>query len=142
LPFVTAWIGLLLGVVAAVVLGLLWQRGQGLRRGSGERIRPAEVALPGDAYGRRGTLLLFTSPQDVQRERARAVLAHAAAERPGVAVAEVDLGARGDLAGRYAVTLTPTVFVLDGDGRLRARLKGLPTSASLTEALARTAPPT
>jgi protein-disulfide isomerase len=52
----------------------------------------------------------------------------------------VDLTARGDLAGRYAVTRTPTVFVLDGDGRLRARVKGAADVETLGAALATAGP--
>jgi hypothetical protein len=48
----------------------------------------------------------------------------------------VDLTARGDLAGRFAVTRTPSVFVLDGEGRLRARVKGAAESETLRAALA------
>jgi hypothetical protein len=123
--------------VVAATVGVFWQRGDGaLRRGSGELIRPGEVALPEDAFGRRGTLLLFTSPFDTSA--ARDVLHEAAGA--GIRVAEVDLGARGDLAGRFAVTRTPTTFVLDGSGRLRARIKGPPRPETVRAALAAAAP--
>ncbi|MDQ1531957.1 MAG: hypothetical protein QOE37_2062 [Microbacteriaceae bacterium] len=124
-------------IVVVVVVGVTWQRGEGaLRKGSGERIRPSEVALPDDAFGRGGTLLLFTSPLDTDGAAARSVLHDAAGRSPGLRVAEVDLGARGDLAGRYAVTRTPTTFVLDEAGRLRARIKGPPELETVRAALA------
>ena len=41
-----------LALAVAALIGWLWWRGDGtLRRGSGERIRPDEVALPEDAFG-------------------------------------------------------------------------------------------
>ena len=121
----------------------MWWRGDGeLRKGSGERLRPHEVALPDDAFGRVATMLLFGSQQDE-----RTVVVREPARRPGrgastgVRIAEVDLTARGDLAGRYAVTRTPSVFALDGDGRLRARIKGAGNAETLRAALDTALPP-
>lgn len=119
------------------VIGWLWWRGDGeLKRGSGEQIRPDEVALTADAFGSAATLLLFGSRQD---ERTPVVLARLEAlieGRDDVRIAEVDLTSRGDLAGRYAVTRTPSVFVLDGDDRLCARVKGAGSEETLRDALA------
>lgn len=122
------------GVTA--LIGWSWWRGDGaLVRGSGERIRPAEVALPDDAFGARATLLLFGSRQDGRTAEVRERLAELAHGEQGVLVAEVDLTARGDLAGRYAVTRTPSVFALDGDGALRARVRGAADRRTLRAAL-------
>jgi hypothetical protein len=132
----------LLAVLAAVGVGVAWRRGDGTtKRGSGERIRPAEVALEDDAFGPRGTLLLFTADHDVRSVPVREALRQAAAGHPGIRIAEVDLGRRGDLAGRYAVTTLPTVFVLDGEGRLRFRMKGAPRHTDVLDALESVAPP-
>ena len=126
----------LLAVLAAAGVGVAWQRGDGTtKRGSGERIRPAEVALPDDAFGSAGTLLLFTAEHDVRSADVRRALEEAASTVPGVRIATVDLGRRGDLAGRYAVTAIPTVFVLDADGRLRFRMKGAARPADVLAAL-------
>jgi hypothetical protein len=132
-------LALVLVAAAAVAggIGWLWWRGDGrMQRGSLERVRPAEVALPDDAFGAAATLLLFGSPQDGRTDVVRRRLAALADGRAGVRVAEVDLSARGDLAGRYAVTRTPTVFVLDGRGRLTARVKGAAEPPVLLAALA------
>ncbi|MCU1473978.1 MAG: thioredoxin [Amnibacterium sp.] len=132
----------LLAVLAATGVGIAWRRGDGTtKRGSGERIRPAEVALEDDAFGPRGTLLFFTADHDVRSVAVRDALEQAAAAHPGVRIAAVDLGRRGDLAGRYAVTTLPSVFVLDGDGRLRFRMKGAPRLADVLAALESVAPP-
>jgi hypothetical protein len=126
-------------VVAAAVAGLvgwLWWRGDGtVRPGSGEVLRPHEAALPDDAFGPTATLLLFGSQQDERTDLVRRRLLALALEHRGVAVAEVDLTRRGDLAGRWAVTRTPSVFALDGDGRLRARVKGAAAADVLRAAL-------
>ena len=131
---------ILLVLVAAIVavgaVGWYWSRGAGeLKRGSGERIRPREVALPEDAFGLLGTMLLFGSQQDERTDRARGQLERMLAEVRGVVLAEVDLTTRGDLAGRYGITRTPSVFALDGQGRLRARVTGAADVDTLHAAL-------
>jgi hypothetical protein len=131
-------IPLVLAVATGVVgvTGWLWWRGDGeLRRGSGERLRPSEVALPDDAFGPVATMLLFGSQQDERTGVVRDRLADLIAGLDGVRIAEVDLTARGDLAGRYAVTRTPSVFALDRDGRLRSRVKGTGSAETLRAAL-------
>jgi hypothetical protein len=131
----------LLAVLAAAGVGIAWRRGDGtLKRGSGERIRPSEVALPDDAFGSRGTLLLFTSDHDVRSPAMRDLLEHAVTRTSGVRIAPVDLTRRGDLAGRFAVTATPTVFLLDDGGRLRFRIKGVARPDELLGALESVAP--
>lgn len=128
-------------ILAAAAVGLAWRRGDGtLRPGTGERIRPAEAALPDDAFGPVATLLFFTSQQEVRSPAVRALLDDVAAGMPGVRVAPVDLTTRGDLAGRFAVTATPTTFVLDSGGLLRFRIKGAARREDLLTALASVAP--
>ncbi|MBW4040509.1 MAG: thioredoxin family protein [Acidobacteria bacterium] len=118
------------------LIGWFWWRGEGrLTRGSGERIRPREVALPDDAFGLVGTMLLFGSRQDERTDLARVRLEGMIDGIRGVALAEVDLTARGDLAGRYGITRTPSLFALDGQGRLRARVKGAADAETLRAAL-------
>lgn len=135
----TVALAVVAGLVVAALIGWSWQRGAGTARpGSGEVVRPEDVALPADAFGSAATLLLFTSRQDDRTGPVRAALD--ALARPGVRVAEVDLTARGALAGRYAVTRTPSVLVLDGAGRLRARVKGPASPAVLRDALAAALP--
>jgi hypothetical protein len=131
----------LLAVLAAAGVGIAWRRGDGTTKpGSGERIRPSEVALDDDAFGPGGTLLLFTADLDVRSTAVRATLEDAIAAHHGVRIAEVDLGRRGDLAGRYAVTTIPTVFVLDAEGRLRFRMKGVARPSDVAAALQSVAP--
>ena len=128
----------LLAAAAAGGVGWLWWRGDGtLRPGTGERVLPRDVRLPDGAFGATATLLLLTSQQDDRSAAVRGHLAQLAAEHDGVAVAEVDLTRHGDLAGRYAVTRTPSVLVLDAEGRLQARVKGAGDAAVLRRALER-----
>lgn len=132
-------VALVVGAAVAGVVGWTWSRGTGvLRPGSLERIAPHDVALAPEDYGAVATLLLFTSAADDRAGSVRGALHRLAG--PGVRVAEVDLGARGDLAGRYAVTRTPSVFALDAEQRLRARVKGPAPQEVLAAALAAALP--
>lgn len=118
------------------VVGWWFWRGDGrLSRGSGERIRPDQLALPEEAFGPAGTVLLFGSQQDERTPIVRDRIEGLIDGRGDVRIAEVDLTVRGDLAGRYAVTRTPTVLVLDGERRLRVRVKGLGSEETLRAAL-------
>ena len=131
-------IPLVLAVAAGVVgvIGWFFWRGDGqLRPGSGERIRAHDAALPDEAFGRTATLLLFGSQQDERTDLVRRQLADLIEGLDDVLIAEVDLTSRGDLAGRFAVTRTPSVFALDGDGRLRARVRGAADPDTLRAAL-------
>jgi hypothetical protein len=124
------------------VIGWFFWHGDGqLRPGSGERIRPGDAALPDGAFGPVATLVLFGSQQDERTEAVRTRLRGLIEGRPGVVLAEVDLTLRGDLAGRFAVTRTPSVFALDGDGRLRARVRGAGDLDTLRAALDTALPP-
>jgi hypothetical protein len=131
-------IPVVLAAAAAVAggVGWFWWRGDGqLRPGSNERIRPHEAALPDCSFGPLATLLLFGSQQDARTDEVRERLLTIIDGRPGIVIAEVDLTTRGDLAGRYAVTRTPSVFAIDGQGRLRARVKGAGDLDTLRHAL-------
>lgn len=125
-------------VVLATAAGLLWRLLDGRRRrGSGARIRPADVALPAEAFGTAATLLQFSTAWCSTRCPAtRRVLGEEAARTPGVRHADVDLTHRPDLASRYGVLQTPTTFVLDPAGVVRSRIGGAPRPAQVAAALA------
>ena len=53
----------------------------------------------------------------------------------GVASVEVDAESRLDLVRRLAITGTPTVFVLDAEGRVVRRASGQPRKADVIAAL-------
>jgi hypothetical protein len=134
---------LVAAVVVAGLVGWVWWRGDGrMQRGSGEVVPPDRVGLAVDAFGDAATLLLFGSQQDGRTDLVRERLAAVASDRPGVRIAEVDLTVRGDIAGPYAVTRTPTVLVLDGDRRLVARVRGAADEEVIRGALALAAPST
>lgn len=124
------------GLVAVSTLaGLLWRARDG-------RVRPASAVryMPGDfgdgvSFGSRATLVQFSTEFCARCPSSERMLRTVASAQDGIAVAVVDLTARADLASRFRVSQTPTVLVLDADGRQLARSGGVPQRAAIEAAL-------
>jgi thiol-disulfide isomerase/thioredoxin len=134
-------IGLLFALVAATtVLGLAWRARQGrVARVTGDIITPADVAAT-IAFGPAATLLQFSTELCARCPGTRRLLGAVAESRPGVVHIDVDLTHRADLANRYSVLQTPTTLILDGAGRVRARVGGAPNRADISATLDSIAP--
>jgi hypothetical protein len=132
-------IGALLVVLAVTaVIGLLFRRRQGRARAVDPGAVPAMLGADdlGAPLGDAGTLVQFSTSMCTACGPARRVLGATAAAVPGVVHLEIDAEQRLDLTRRLAVRSTPTTFVLDGAGRVGARLTGAPSPAQVYEALA------
>jgi thiol-disulfide isomerase/thioredoxin len=125
-------IGLLLALLAGTtVLGLLWRARQGRATAvSGQIIRQADVAAT-TAFGPTATLLQFSTELCARCPGTRRLLGAVADSRPGVVHVDVDLTHRADLANRFSILQTPTTLILDGAGRVRARVGGAPNRAAI-----------
>ncbi|CAO5230482.1 thioredoxin family protein [Frankia sp. AgKG'84/4] len=86
----------------------------------------AEVAEVGAALGERATLLQFSTAFCAPCRTTRRVLAGVAEMVPGVRHVEVDAEAHLELVRRLGVRRTPTVLILDADGREVRRASGAP----------------
>jgi thiol-disulfide isomerase/thioredoxin len=123
---------LALGALALVVLAV----GVVLKRRDG-RVRPVadggslSAADLGQPLGTDVTYVQFSTTTCTPCRTVRRILGEHAAATPGVVHAEVDAEERLDLARRFGVLRTPTVLVLDGDGRVTARFTGVPTLSQL-----------
>jgi len=131
----TALIVIVLLVAAATGLGLLWRRRQGrLTAGSGRHngapVTAAELGSV-EPLGQHATLLQFSTGFCSRCPGTAVLLGNVAAARSGVSHLDVDLTHRADLARRFNILQTPTTLVLDGDGRVRARVGGVPNRAAL-----------
>ncbi|POM26805.1 Thioredoxin [Actinomadura rubteroloni] len=127
-----------LGVLAAAtVFGLVRRRRDGALRGGEDMdatvVGPAD--LDGAALGERATLLQFSSAFCAPCRATRRVLGEVAAMVDGVAHVELDAERNLDLVRRLGVLRTPTVFVLDGTGRVVRRAAGQPRKADVIAAL-------
>ncbi|TFD23722.1 thioredoxin family protein [Cryobacterium sp. TMS1-13-1] len=129
-------IGLLLALLAGTtVLGLFWRARQGrVTQISGQIIRQTDVAAA-TPFGAAATLLQFSTELCARCPGTRRLLGAVADSRPGVVHVDVDLTHRADLANRYSILQTPTTLILDGAGRVRARVGGAPNRAAIAAAL-------
>ncbi|MDQ1305496.1 MAG: hypothetical protein QG671_1327, partial [Actinomycetota bacterium] len=89
----------------------------------------------GSELGDRATLVQFSSAFCAPCRATRVLLADVADTVPGVTHAELDAEANLDLVRELNITRTPTVLVLDADGRVRNRAVGLPRRTDLLDAL-------
>ncbi|WP_156442025.1 TlpA family protein disulfide reductase, partial [Cellulomonas iranensis] len=95
----------------------------------------------GGPRGERATLLQVSTAFCAPCRATRRVLARVAGSVPGVRHVEVDVADAPGLAAALRVVSTPTVVVLDADGRVVTRAEGVPTPAQVLGALAAALPP-
>nr|WP_241661309.1 thioredoxin family protein [Thermomonospora catenispora] len=98
----------------------------------GERLTAAEL---GAELGARATLVQFSTAFCAPCRAARRILGEVAAMVDGVVHIEIDAASRLDLARRAGVVRTPTVLVLDADGRVVRRAAGAPRKPDVIAAL-------
>ncbi|MPY57043.1 thioredoxin family protein [Streptomyces spongiae] len=129
-------------VVCVVVLAVASAYGVLQRRRSGRvrvRVRDGDKRLGaaelGEGLGERATLVQFSSAFCAPCRATRRVLAEVAGLVPGVAHVEIDAEQHLDLVRRLDILKTPTVLVLDADGRIVRRATGQPRKADVIAAL-------
>jgi thiol-disulfide isomerase/thioredoxin len=101
-------------------------------RDDGKRLGAAELGGP---LGERATLVQFSSAFCAPCRATRRVLGEVAGMVPGVAHVEIDAEDRLELVREFDILKTPTVLVLDADGRVVRRAVGQPRKADVIAAL-------
>ncbi|QFZ79114.1 thioredoxin [Streptomyces fagopyri] len=123
-------------LAAASGYGLLHQRRSGRvrvrGRDGGKRLGAAEL---GEGLGERATLVQFSSAFCAPCRATRRVLAEVAGLVPGVSHVEIDAEDHLDLVRELDILKTPTVLVLDAEGRIVRRATGQPRKADVIAAL-------
>ncbi|MFI9803872.1 TlpA family protein disulfide reductase [Streptomyces sp. NPDC052301] len=123
-------------LAAASIHGVLHKRRNGRvrvrGRDDGKRLGAAEL---GGELGERATLVQFSSAFCAPCRATRRVLGEVAGMVPGVTHVEIDAEAHLDLVRELQILKTPTVLVLDGDGRVVRRATGQPRKADVIAAL-------
>ncbi|MEU6183357.1 TlpA family protein disulfide reductase [Streptomyces coeruleorubidus] len=123
-------------LAAASAYGVLQRRRSGRvrvrGRDDGKRLDAAEL---GAELGERATLVQFSSAFCAPCRATRRVLGEVAGMVPGVTHIEIDAEAHLDLVRRLDILKTPTVLVLDADGRVVRRATGQPRKADVIAAL-------
>jgi len=107
-------------VAVATVFGLLWRRGQGRVVG----VAGQTISLNYRAAGKT-TLLQFTTELCAPCAQLKPRLEKIALFRSDVAHVVVDAVEHLDLANSLSVRSTPTTFIVDPDGHIRARIHGV-----------------
>jgi thiol-disulfide isomerase/thioredoxin len=128
-----ALIGVLVTVATLVAVASRSRDGRA-RRGRTGSFDPKDAAH--SALGTRATLVQFSTETCARCPQVRRVLQGYVDVEAGVAHVEVDLTRRPDLSSRYRILQTPTTFLVDGEGGVRARFLGVPQRQALTDALA------
>ncbi|MFF3306151.1 TlpA family protein disulfide reductase [Streptomyces sp. NPDC002952] len=123
-------------LAAASAYGVLNRRRSGRvrvrGRDGGKRLGVAEL---GQELGERATLVQFSSAFCAPCRATRRVLAEVAGLVPGVSHVEIDAEDRLELVRELDILKTPTVLVLDADGRVVRRATGQPRKADVIAAL-------
>jgi thiol-disulfide isomerase/thioredoxin len=123
-------------LVLASAYGVLHRRRSGRvrvrGRDDGKRLGAAEL---GDGLGERATLVQFSSAFCAPCRATRRTLTEVAAMVPGVTHVEIDAEQRLELVRALDILKTPTVLVLDADGRIVRRATGQPRKADVIAAL-------
>lgn len=137
--------GLLVGgvaLLAATAYGLVHRR-----RAGRVRAVPTADAAPDPLLATLGvqpgqvTLLQFSSAFCAPCRATRVVLAEAARVTTGVSHVEVDAESHLDAVRALDIWKTPTVLIVDADGRVAGRAQGTPTRAQVLAAVAPLLPP-
>jgi thiol-disulfide isomerase/thioredoxin len=123
-------------LAVASVFGVVHRRRTGrvrVRAGDdGKRLGEQELGRP---LGERATLLQFSSAFCQPCRATRRICADVSAMVPGVAHVEIDAEHHLDLVRALDILKTPTVLVLDADGRIVRRASGQPRTADVVAAL-------
>ncbi|MFD8217416.1 TlpA family protein disulfide reductase [Streptomyces sp. NPDC059340] len=123
-------------LAAASAFGVLQRRRSGRvrvrGRDGGKRLGAAEL---GEELGERATLVQFSSAFCAPCRATRRVLTEVAGMVPGVHHVEIDAEDRLELVRELEILKTPTVLVLDADGRIVRRATGQPRKADVIAAL-------
>ena len=134
---------LAVALVGAAAFGL-WRRqtdgrlraAPGAVANAGGASAPALTAEDlGAALGPRATLVQFSTAFCQPCRATRQILNEVSGMVDGVAHVEIDAESRLDLVRRLDVTRTPTVLVLDPQGRITRRASGAPRKADVIAAL-------
>ncbi|MFJ1811500.1 MULTISPECIES: TlpA family protein disulfide reductase [unclassified Streptomyces] len=123
-------------LVAASAYGVLQRRRSGRvrvrGRDDGKRLGADRL---GGELGERATLVQFSSAFCAPCRATRRVLGEVAGVVPGVTHIEIDAEAHLDLVRDLDILKTPTVLVLDADGRIVRRATGQPRKEDVIAAL-------
>lgn len=120
MPALYALIAVVSLVAISTVIGLVLRSQNGRIRHTNRVLAlPPEVTL-----GSRATLLQFSTEVCSPCKAVHSVLDRLASESDDINHVDLDLTHRPDLASQFGILSTPTTFILDEHGTIRARIGG------------------
>lgn len=128
-------------LVVASAIGIVWRRRNGkvtVVTESADVLTPQDLGQP---LGESATLVQFSSAFCQPCRATRRILEEVADMVPGVAHVELDAEANLELVRSLNVLRTPTVFVVDSEGRIRTRASGQPRKVDVIAALGQVVEP-
>ncbi|MBN0041639.1 thioredoxin family protein [Cellulosimicrobium cellulans] len=132
-------------LLATLALGVRWQRRQGVVRATrttspgavtGHAATPFDWGAHGVALGARRTFVQFSADLCAPCRATARVLGEVSAAHDDVTHREMDVDDHLDLVRAFGILRTPTVLVLDAEGREVARASGGMNRAQALAALA------
>lgn len=128
----------LVALLVAVVVGVLISVAKSRYDGRFRAMSPKPAPLIEDLeLGDRATLVQFSSAFCAPCRATHRILSDVAAMLDGVRHVEIDAESHLDLVRRLDIVRTPTVLVLDADGKLVTRASGQPRKADVVAAVGR-----
>ena len=129
-------------VVTASLVGLVYR----LLRGRGHRVRKKQLidlrrlratknGILTTELGKQATLIQFSTQYCGQCPGVRRQLAQLEHRHGGLSHLEVDITERLNVAARFSINQTPTVFLLNSEGELVYRVGGVPNLSKLNQEL-------
>jgi len=133
-------VGLLLlaAVAAGISYRLLHGRGHkvaGKQRVDLGRLGATKNGVPTNVLGKKATLLQFSTEYCGQCPGVRRQLAQLEYRLGGLCHVEVDITERIEIAAKFNISQTPTIFVLNPSGELVYRIGGVPKMPLLMQEL-------
>jgi thiol-disulfide isomerase/thioredoxin len=131
---------LLLGfaIAAGVIFRLLGGRGKSVSSSEQidlQKLKAVKNALPVTQFGKKATLLQFSTEYCGICPGVSRALHQLEYRNGGLLHLEVDITERLDLAAHFAITQTPTIFILDKHGALKFRVAGAPKPGIIQQEL-------
>jgi thiol-disulfide isomerase/thioredoxin len=109
----------------ATLLGVIWRSQDGrVKRQAGGRLISTRELPNHTKFGARATLLQFSTDVCAPCRTTHGVLEKVASETADVLHVDLNLTRRPDLANHFNIMQTPTTFILDSRGVVRARIGG------------------
>ncbi len=138
----SGWLAVLAVLVLASAFGIYRQRTDGRVRVLSPDDQPSiptpPTASPFTAFGEMGehaTIVQFSATVCAPCRAAHVIAAEVAAQVPGVTHLDINAEHNMELVKEFGIMRTPTILVLDGLGRLSARISGVPRREELLIAL-------